>query len=191
MIHGGDSIAVEMFTNAATGQKIVDYLHFPKVIDSARPYVIAAGDTVYVNVLHQADASGNVEVRADGLVSLRSAGEIQAAGLTTQQLSQAITERLNKYFNHPEVNVQVVRMTQPKFYITGEVRKPGAYALTHPRTVYDAIIEAGGPADFAKKKAIYVLRGKEKIPFNFVEVSKGSNLKQNINLQNGDVIVVP
>jgi polysaccharide export outer membrane protein len=155
------------------------------------PYVIGPEDVLYLNVLHQVDVSQNLEVRPDGFVSVRFAGEIKAAGLTSQQLSEAITEKLKTYFNNPEVNIQVLRINSKKYYMSGGVRKPGLYPLTTPKTIYEALIEAGGPTDFAKKKKIYVLRGQQKFSFNYNEVSKGTHLEQNILLQNGDVVTVP
>jgi len=156
-----------------------------------KTYEIGPEDVLYLNVLHQPDVSGTLEVRPDGYVSVRFANEILAAGLTAQQLSDVIAEKLTVYFNHPEVNIQVLRINSKKYYISGEVHKPGAYPLTSPITIYEALIQAGGPAEFAKKKKIYVLRGQQKIHFNYEEVSKGTKLEQNILLQNGDVVVVP
>ena len=155
------------------------------------PYVIGPEDVLSLNVLHQADVTQILDVRPDGYVSVRFGGEIKAAGLTTQQLADVITEKLKTYFNNPEVNIQVVKINSKKYYISGEVRKGGAYPLTAPKTIYEALIEAGGLADFAKSTKIYVLRGQEKLPFNYKEVSKGKHLQQNVLLQNGDVVVVP
>ena len=156
-----------------------------------KPYEIGPEDVLFLNVLHQPDVSSQLSVRPDGFISVRFAGEVKAAGLTTQQLSDLIAEKLTQYFNHPEVIIQVMRINSKKYYVSGEVKKPGAYTLGTPKTVLEAIIEAGGLADFAKKKSIYVLRGQQRIPFNFNDVSKGKNLRQNILLQNGDVIQVP
>jgi polysaccharide biosynthesis/export protein len=156
-----------------------------------KPYEIGPEDILYLNVLHQNDVSGQLNVRPDGYITVRFAGEIKAAGMTTQQLADTITEKLTAYFNHPEVNIQILRINSKKYYVSGEIRKPGAYLLSTPKTVLEAIIEAGGLADFAKKKSIYILRGQQKIPFNFNDVSKGKKLEQNILLENGDVIVVP
>jgi polysaccharide export outer membrane protein len=58
-------------------------------------------------------------------------------------------------------------------------------------TVLDAFANCGGFHDFANPKKIYILRGDKKIPFNYKDVIKGKNMKQNIALQNGDHIVVP
>jgi polysaccharide export outer membrane protein len=76
------------------------------------------------------------------------------------------------------------------------VSKPGAYLLTSSTTVLDAIAMAGGFKDFAKQKAIYVLRQapdgtQQKIPFNYKDVIKGKNPEQNIRLQSGDTVVIP
>ena len=87
--------------------------------------------------------------------------------------------------------VPVSNASGKKYYISGEVRKAGAFPLTGPKTIYEALIDAGGLADFAKSTRIYVLRGNAKLPFNYKEVSRGKNLQQNILLQDGDVVVVP
>lgn len=119
------------------------------------------------------------------------AGQIKAAGLTTTQLSEAIADRLTRDSVRPDVNVQIVQVGSGKIYVSGEVRRPGACPLTRPMTVLEAIIAAGGPADFAKTRRIYILRGTNKLPFNYIDVSKGLHPEQNILLQNGDIIVVP
>jgi polysaccharide export outer membrane protein len=155
------------------------------------PYLIGPEDVLGLNVLHQLDVSQTLEVRPDGYVSVRFAGEIRAAGLTTQQLSDAITEKLKTYFNNPEVNIQVLKINSKKYYMNGGVRKPGAYPLTSPITVYEALIEAGGLTDFAKKTKIYIQRGTDRLPFNYKEVSHNKNLQQNVLLKNGDVVTVP
>jgi hypothetical protein len=90
----------------------------------------------------------------------------------------------------PEV-IQVSNVPGGKYYVSGEVVRPGAYPLTAPKTIFEALTEAGGLKDFAKATKIYMLRGTNKIPFNYKDVSKGKNLEQNILLQSGDVLVVP
>jgi polysaccharide export outer membrane protein len=194
-VHGGDRIALDIFVNPATGQKIVDYLSFPKPRMKSRAYQIGSSDQLYVNVLHHGELSGEVTVRADGFIALRgTAGEVKAAGLTPPELTNAIADRYAKYVDHPEVDVQVARFltnTDRKFSITGDIRRPGTYVLSVPKTVSEAILEAGGPTDFAKVNRCYILRGQEKLPFNYNDLRKGKNLAQNVILQSGDVIVVP
>ena len=156
-----------------------------------KPYEIGPEDVLYVNVFHNTDVTGQVDVRPDGFVSIRFAGEIKAAGLTTEQLSTEVGKRLTQYFNHPEVNIQVIKINSKKYYVSGEIRRAGSYPLTAPKTVFEAIVDAGGPGDFAKLTKIYVLRGSTRLPFNFKEVSRGKHLEQNVLLHNGDHIIVP
>jgi polysaccharide export outer membrane protein len=73
----------------------------------------------------------------------------------------------------------------------GLIGRPGEYPLTAPITVLEAISIAGGLQDFANKKKIYVLRGDDRIGFNYKDVIKGKNLAQNIYLKSGDHVVVP
>jgi polysaccharide export outer membrane protein len=112
------------------------------------------------------------------------------------QLEQDIATKLRNYITEPEVTVIVEQINSQKFNILGQVGKPGSYSLASASTVLDAIAAAGGFRDFAKQKAIYILRqnagGVEtRIPFNYKEVIKGKNSQQNIKLEPRDTIVVP
>jgi polysaccharide export outer membrane protein len=121
---------------------------------------------------------------------------VQAAGQTPVQLEEEIAGKLQKYITDPQVTVIVQEINSEKFNILGQVAKPGAYSLTRETTVLDAIASAGGFRDFAKQKAIYILRqelggGESRIPFNYKDVIKGKNAGQNIRLEPRDTVVVP
>ena len=55
----------------------------------------------------------------------------------------------------------------------------------------DALASAGGFKDFANTKKIEIHRGTKKFLFNYKDVSKGKNLEEDIELENGDRIIVP
>ncbi|MGA9555830.1 MAG: polysaccharide biosynthesis/export family protein [Terriglobales bacterium] len=160
-------------------------------------FVIGNDDVLSINVWKEPDVSrATIPVRSDGRISLPLAGEIQAAGLTPLGLERAIAAKLQSFISDPEVTVMVTQINSRKFNVLGQVTKPGAYPLTNSLTVLDAIALCGGFRDFAKKKAIYVLRQNSdgtqaRIPFNYKEVLKGENPAQNIKLQPHDTIVVP
>jgi polysaccharide export outer membrane protein len=135
-------------------------------------------------------------VRSDGRISLPLVGEVQAAGLTPLQLEQGIAAKLRSYITAPEVSVMVQQINSEKFNILGQVVRPGSYSLTLAATVVDAIATAGGFRDFAKKKAIYILRksprgGEVRIPFNYNDFIKGKHPTENIKLEPHDTVVVP
>lgn len=159
-------------------------------------FVIGNDDVLSVNVWKEPDISKIVPVRSDGKISLPLAGEVQAAGRTPLALEQDISEKLKSFISEPVVTVIVQQINSQKINVLGMVVKPGSYPLTNAATVLDAISQAGGFRDFAKKKSIYVLRqnadGKQtKLPFNYKEVIKGQNSEQNVKLQPRDTVVVP
>jgi polysaccharide biosynthesis/export protein len=170
----------------------------PKNADSTVPdveYKIGPQDVVRIDVWKEPDITRTIPVRPDGKISLPLLNDVQAAGLTAQQLSNSIRDGLTKYLNNPQVTVTVTEINSRRVYLTGEIARPGALPLLPNMTVLQAISSGGGFTQFAKRKNIYVLRnegGRQvKHPFNYMEVVKGKNEEQNILLLPGDVIVVP
>jgi polysaccharide export outer membrane protein len=164
---------------------------------SDNSYVIGADDVLAINVWKEPDVSRSVTVRSDGKISLPLVGELTAGGETPLQLEQEIAKRLASYISEPEVTVIVQDSKSQRINILGMVVRPGAYLLTGSgTTVLDAIAMAGGFRDFAKQKAIYVLRQspdgtQKRIPFNYKEVIKGHDPDQNVRLLPRDTVVVP
>ena len=77
----------------------------------------------------------------------------------------------------------------------GAVKKEGPIPYTYRMTIMQAISEAGGLTDYAKRKKIYVLRtenGKEfRLPFDYDAVLRGEHMELNIPLLPNDTLVVP
>ena len=166
----------------------------PKPHDDS--FVIGNDDVLAINVWKEPDVSRSIPVRSDGKISLPLVGEVQATGRTPLKLEQDIAARLKNFIAEPEVTVIVQQINSQKFNILGFVNRPGSYMINNSATVLDAIAIAGGFRDFAKQKAIYVLRqnadgSQTRLPFNYKEVVKGKNPVQNIKLQPRDTIVVP
>jgi polysaccharide biosynthesis/export protein len=159
-------------------------------------YVIGDEDVLAINVWKEAEISRTVTVRSDGKISLPLVGEVQASAKTPKQLEAEIAEKLTSYIAEPAVTVIVQEIRSQRFTILGQVIHPGSYVLNNSTTVLDAIAMGGGFRDFAKQKAIIVLRessdkNQVRFAFNYREVIKGRHPEQNIKLEPGDTIVVP
>jgi len=158
-------------------------------------YKIGPQDVLKIDVWREDQLTRTVPVRPDGMISLPLLNDVQAAGLTAMQLASTISEGLKKYINNPQVTVSVTEINSRRIYVTGEVAKAGAYPLLPHMTVLQALSSCGGFTQFARIKNIHVLRtenGKQvKLPFNYKDGVSGKNPEQNIELQPGDVIVVP
>lgn len=166
------------------------------VTRSNSAYVIGSDDVLMVSVWKEPDITRSVTVRSDGKISLPLVGELQAAGRTPAQLEESITAALRSYIAEPQVSVMVQEANSQKFNILGQVTKPGSYPLTAGLSIVDAIADAGGLRDFAKKKSIYVMRqdgsgNSTRIPFNYEQFIKGKDTAQNIKLKPHDTIIVP
>ena len=159
-------------------------------------FIIGNDDLLAINVWKEPDISRNIPVRSDGRISLPLVGEVQAAGQTPAKLELEIASKLKNYISNPEVTVMVQQINSQRFNILGQVAHPGSFVIANSPTVLDAIALAGGFRDFAKQKAIYILRQNAdgtqiRIAFNYKEVVKGRNPAQNVRIQPRDTIVVP
>lgn len=168
----------------------------PAVVPVDEAFVIGADDVLGINVWKEAEVSRTVTVRSDGKISLPLLGELQAQGKTPKQLQEEIRSKLTAFISEPEVTLIIQEVRSHRFNVLGQVQHPGSYVLTSSTTVLDAIALAGGFRDFAKQKAIYVLRSnpdgtQARLAFNYREVVRGDKVKQNVRLENHDTVVVP
>jgi len=168
----------------------------PAVAAAVPPeYLIGSEDVLSIIFWRDKEMSSEVSVRPDGMISLPLLNDVHAAGLTPQQLQERIVEESKKFVEDPSVTVVVKAINSRKVFITGEIGKPGPYPLTGPTTVLQLIAVAGGLRDYARGDKIAIMRVENGKPvsyrFNFKEVMKKKNLKQNIELKPGDTIIVP
>jgi polysaccharide biosynthesis/export protein len=171
-------------------------------VDMVAPaeFLLGPEDVLTVTVWKNSDLSRDVVVRPDGMISMPLVGDIQATGLTGNQLAKRIADRLTEYLASPIVFVQVKEVNSYYIYVLGEVAKPGKYSLKSYANVMQGISLAGGFTVYAKKNKIKVLRvggdgpsGKHQIeiPVPYDDILKGNANPGNFFLRIGDVIVVP
>jgi polysaccharide export outer membrane protein len=158
-------------------------------------YVIGPDDVLTIFFWREKDLSGDVSVRPDGRISLPLINDVEAAGLTPEQLRVRLTAAADKYIEEPTVTVVVKQINSRKVFITGQIAKPGAYPMMVPTTVMQLITLAGGVQEYADGKNIQILRTENGRPvslrFNYDEVKRGKKLQQNIALIPGDTVIVP
>ncbi len=158
-------------------------------------YIIGPDDLLSIVFWRDKDMSADVGVRPDGKISLPLLNEVQAAGLTPMQLRDRLTEEAKRFVEDPNVSVVVRQVNSRKVFVTGEVMKSGPYPLTGPTTVLQMIAIAGGLREYADSKHIILMRVENGrtvgYPFNYKNVSNRKDLQQNVELEPGDIIVVP
>ena len=168
-------------------------------LDSILPdqdYVIGPQDLLTIDVWHEPELSQSVPVRPDGKISLPLIGDMEVSGLTPRTLQARLAKELDAYIHKPQVTVIVREVNSRKFYIIGQIERPGTYSLSAHMTVLDALATAGGFRDFAKVQQIYLLRlrpdgSRNRLHFDYKAAVNGRTLYRDIELQIGDTLVVP
>jgi polysaccharide export outer membrane protein len=163
---------------------------------SAGEYNIGAGDVLQITVWKEPDASvPSVVVRPDGKITMPLLKDVEVSGLTPTAVAGTVREKLSVFIRDPDVTVVVSAINSRKIYILGAVRREGSVSLNSGLTVLQALTEAGGLTEYAKRKKIYVLRVQggttHRLPFQYDNVIKAQKPAQDIELLPGDTIVVP
>src|SRR5262245_1939072 len=154
-------------------------------------YRLLAVDKLRIEVYKDTQLSQSLQIRPDGKITLPLVGDVMAAGRTSMELRDAISGSLKEYIASPVVTVIVTETTPQVVYVSGEVTKPGVYALANGRiSVLQAIAMAGGFTDFANRKDITILRGTQKLKFNYKDAIDDDNRHEPLQLQPGDTVVV-
>ncbi len=131
------------------------------IVSRGQDYFIQERDMLKIQVYEHPDLSVSVRVSGDGLITFPLLGQIKVVGFTEKQVERILTDQLsNGYIINPQVTV-LVEEYKDHYYITGEVRNPGAYPYHEGMTVIKAIILAGGMTKSAKAKKIKIMRNEQ------------------------------
>lgn len=119
-------------------------------------YHLDVGDKVKVTVYGEDDLSGEFQVDGVGNIGMPMIGPVHAAGLTTEDFTQAVQQRLVKggFLVNPRVSAEVTNYRP--FTIIGEVNKPGEYPYENGMTVINAVALAGGWTYRAEQNTVFI-----------------------------------
>ena len=106
------------------------------VVETASAPRLGKSDVLSISVYDEQDLGvRGIPVRPDGKISFPLIGDVQAEGLTVDELSETITERLRQYVLAPKVSVIVQEFNSLNYTIYGEVVRPGVYPLARDVTI--------------------------------------------------------
>ena len=158
-------------------------------------YRVGPEDVLEISVWREDGLKKEALVRPDGGMSYPLIGEVQAAGRTVLEIRQEIEKRLERFIPDAVVSVAIFKVGSQRVYVIGKVNKPGEFPIGRYVDVLQALSMAGGLTPFAASNDIRVMRrdGDRQVvlPFEYGRVVRGEKLEQNIQLRQGDVVVVP
>lgn len=126
-------------------------------------------------------------VSVDGFISIPFAGQIRAAGRTTQQIETEIADKLKGKANQPQVLVRTIRNNTANVTVVGEVTNSLRMPITAKgERLLDALAAAGGVRQPVNKMTLQVSRAGQVQAMPLEAIIRDP--KQNIVLQPGDVV---
>ncbi len=160
------------------------------------PYTLGRDDVIHIVARGQPEFSGTYAIGHDGKIQYGFVGDLEAAGLTKEQLRQVVVERLKQYVRVPVVQVTIAAFNSKAIYVLGRVARPGKYAMRGDTIkVRDAVIAAGLVVRHAKLRRVHIVKSDPNDPsYRVVDLQKvlyQGKMKQNVDLVNGDIVVIP
>jgi len=168
----------------------------PAMVATQTDYKIHAGDQMLVGVYDDPKMPPiTITVTPDGKFSFPLIGILVAGGKTPEQLRVEMENKLRKFVAEPVVTVSITEVKGNVAYVIGQVSKPGLIVMNPAINVLQALSIAGGGNPYAKMDSIIVIRnsvgGQRIMSFHYGQVASGKSLEQNVQLESGDVVVVP
>jgi polysaccharide export outer membrane protein len=158
-------------------------------------YLLGPEDVLKVAVWKDEHLTQETVVRPDGMITFPLIGDVAAAGRTAEDVRNEIAKRLSKYLPNPNVTATVIKVLSYRIYVLGRVNKPGEFLVGHHTDVLQALSMAGGLTPYASENDIKIMRRngieQQVFTFRYGDMQKEKDLKQNILLQRGDVVMVP
>ncbi|MCK4882556.1 MAG: polysaccharide export protein [Candidatus Omnitrophica bacterium] len=164
------------------------------VVDT--PYTVGIDDILEISVLQPDQLLRVVNVAPDGNITFPYIGTVKVKGLTVAEIKTKVQDALaDGYMKYPVVVVSLQESRSRRFFVYGEVMKPGTYAIAENTSVLRAISMAGGFSKFGSSSRVKVLRAKEEgagyetMKIDIKKVMNGSS-DDDILLKAGDMVVV-
>ena len=155
-------------------------------------YVIGADDLLGISVYGESDLSNSQIVRPDGKIAFPLVGDVQASGLSPDELRERLTVQLARFVKNPRVTVIVEAYKSRRVSVVGEVQRPGVVPLAAQTSLLEAISRAGGVTDNADLEGAVLVRNGRIMPVNFEKLLRSGEVAQNnLLLQPADVVLIP
>ena len=156
--------------------------------------LIGPGDTLHIQVLDTPELEQHPRVTDSGDVPLIGIGNLKVAGLTPGAAADKIREHLISmhYMNHPQVTVTVEQYATQTVSVLGQVKNPGAYTISTPRSILSVIALAGGLNDTANYNITIQRRDGSHAPFDYnLSNDPHAAIADQVQVYPGDTVIVP
>ncbi|HOP06266.1 MAG TPA: SLBB domain-containing protein [candidate division Zixibacteria bacterium] len=164
----------------------------PTDIASASDYVLGPGDNLVIYLWGRVEKEYNLTVDREGKVFVPTVGEIPAWGLTLDQFTDRAKRTFSQAYSEFDLTCSLGRVRSVRIYVTGEVKRPGAYTVSALTSLFNALYIGGGPTERGTMRNIKLMRrGQCTAQVDLYKLLLQGDNSTDVRLESGDVIFVP
>ncbi len=165
-------------------------------------YLVGPGDVLDIEVAENVNTRAKTKVMPDGMLYYDVAPGVNVKGKNLKEISTLLSHKLQDDYVDPVVTVNIANADSQRFWLLGQLERPGAYPIKKPTTLINAISQGGGllfnrddpevsnPESADLERAILIRNG-DLVPVDFEALVTKGDMSQNVYLRSGDYIFVP
>lgn len=161
-------------------------------------YRLGPGDEVIIDIWGNNQATIRQTISPDGTINIPDIGLVSLNGMTIRQADSYMKRKLGQIYSvdgedaKSEIKLTLGNIRTIQVNLMGEVAVPGTYYLSSLSNLYHALYRAGGVSDLGSLRDIQLVRkGKKVASVDVYDFIMNGKTPDNINLEEGDIIVVP
>lgn len=160
-------------------------------------YMLGPDDEIVISVYGYSEKKYDVKVNETGEIYIPNVGPILVSGLSIEQATERIKDKLASTIysaiktGQTKVQITLGKIRSIRVTVIGQAKQPGTYTVSSLTTLYNILYLCGGPTYMGSYRNIEVIRGTEKRTADLYEFLVYGNQKDNILLQEGDVVRIP
>ncbi len=155
-------------------------------------YILGPGDNLLIYLWGKVEKEYDLTIDRQGNVFVPKVGEIAAWGMTLKDFESNVKSKLSKVYTDFQISVSLGKIRSIRVYLTGEVKKPGAYTASSLTTLFNALYLAGGPTERGSLRNVKLIKnGKSSKVVDLYKFLLEGDSQGDIRLSSGDAVFVP
>ncbi|MEM7602680.1 MAG: polysaccharide biosynthesis/export family protein [Verrucomicrobiota bacterium] len=204
----GEGETAEEALNRLPKEPEFEQLNFNKTLKAEHlrkptgAYRVGPGDILDIEVAEKAETRAQTKVMPDGMLHYSVADGVFVSGMTLKEISTLLSKKLEDDYVNPVVTVNVASADSQRFWMLGQVSRPGAYPIQKPTTIIDAISIGGGlfsnrdgievtNPEAAELERAILIRDGNLVPVDFEALVREGDMSQNVYVKGGDYMFIP
>ena len=164
----------------------------PDDIAAADDYILGPGDNLVVSLWGQVEKEYVLTIDREGKVFIPKVGSLIAWGKALGEFQEQMRRELSRVYGDFHLGMSLGKIRSIRIYLTGEVRRPGAYTVSSLTSLFNALYLAGGPNEHGSMRQIRLMRnGKQVAEVDLYKFLLAGDNSSDVRLESGDAIFVP